>query len=202
MRPGNARLAPSNAGSRTQTPPGRWKARSCVVIGILRHHRQHRLHNQSTCSSPGGGWFRPALSPWSLTRLTVLTVLWVRFSPMAVILMVRVPNRPSRPKTISIPSARSGVCARRSRPASARGLFGQPHRGPSSHSIPPTFMPICKRSDALPVECVRSAMSSRTWAATGSASMMFSIASRPEIVYLINSTFNCLDIQSRTSKSF
>jgi hypothetical protein len=54
---------------------------------------------------------------------------------MAVILMVRVPDRPSRLNTISIPSARSEVCARRSRPASARGLFGQPHRGPSSHSI-------------------------------------------------------------------
>ena len=30
----------------------------------------------------------------------MLTVSWVRFSPMAVILMVRVPNRPSRPKTM------------------------------------------------------------------------------------------------------
>ena len=47
---------------------------------------------------------------------------------MAVILIVRVPNRPSRPKTISIPSVRRKVCARRSRPASARGFFGQPDR--------------------------------------------------------------------------
>ena len=47
---------------------------------------------------------------------------------MAVILIVRVPNRPSRPKTISIPSARREVCARRSRPATARGFFGQPDR--------------------------------------------------------------------------
>ncbi len=97
--------------------------------------------------------------------------------------------------------AKRGLCP--TQPASeCAGTLWPTHRGPSSHSIPPTFMPICKRSDALPVECVRSAMSSRTWAATGSASMMFSIASRPEIVYLINSTFNCLDIQSRTSKSF
>src|SRR3954454_4659135 len=85
---------------------------------------------------------------------------------MAVILMVRVPNRPSRPKTISIPSARSGVCARRSRPASARGLFGQPDRVQAAIALPPTLMPTCKRSDALPVHCARSAMSSRTWAAT------------------------------------
>ena len=97
---------------------------------------------------------------------------------MAVILIVRVPNRPSRPKTISIPSARSGVCARRSRPASARGLFGQPDRVQAAIALPPTLMPTCKRSDALPVHCARSAMSSRTWAATGSASTMFSIASR------------------------
>jgi|SRR5262245_6271125 len=39
---------------------------------------------------------------------------------MAVILIVRVPNRPERPKTISIPRVRRNVCARRSRPASAR----------------------------------------------------------------------------------
>ena len=64
---------------------------------------------------------------------------------MAVILMVRVPNRPSRPKTISIPSARSGVCARRSRPASARGLFGQPERVQAAIALPPTLMPTCKR---------------------------------------------------------
>jgi hypothetical protein len=79
---------------------------------------------------------------------------------------VRVPNRPSRSKTISFPSARRKVCARRSRPASARGLFGQPDR----------LAPTCKRSDALPVHCVLSAMISRTWAGRGSASMIFSIA--------------------------
>jgi hypothetical protein len=43
---------------------------------------------------------------------------------------------PSRPKTLSIPSLRSKVCARRSRPVSGRGLFGQPARS----------APICKRS--------------------------------------------------------
>ena len=40
--------------------------------------------------------------------------------------MIRVPARPSRLKLISIPSARRNVCARRSRPASARGFFGHP----------------------------------------------------------------------------
>jgi hypothetical protein len=100
--------------------------------------------------------------------LTVLTLSSNRLSPTAVILIVRVPNRPSRPKTISIPTVRRKVCARRSRPASARGLFGQLAR----------LVPACKRSDALPVHCAWSAMSSRTWAATGSAPTMFSIASR------------------------
>jgi hypothetical protein len=39
--------------------------------------------------------------------------------------MIRVPARPSRPKAISMPSVRSAVWARRRRPASARGVFGQ-----------------------------------------------------------------------------
>ena len=62
------------------------------------------------------------------------------FSPMAVILIVRVPNRPSRPRTISIPSVRRKVRARRSRPASARGLFGQPCRFQAT-GLPTTVVP-------------------------------------------------------------
>src|SRR4029077_14338194 len=68
--------------------------------------------------------------------------------------------------------------ARRSRPASARGLFGQPERVQAAIALPPTLTPTCKRSDALPVQCSRSAMSSSTRAATGSPSTMFSIAAR------------------------
>jgi hypothetical protein len=67
------------------------------------------------------------LSPQSMslpTVLTVLTVVRVGFVRDALSLMIRVPARPSRPKLISIPSARRGVCARRSRPARARGDFG------------------------------------------------------------------------------
>jgi hypothetical protein len=62
----------------------------------------------------------------SLTVLTVLTVFSGKFSCDAVIRMIRVPPRPSRLKEISMPSARSEVWTRRSRPASARGDFGQP----------------------------------------------------------------------------
>ena len=49
---------------------------------------------------------------------------WLRLR--SLILIMRVPARPSRLKVISIPSARRDVCARRSRPASARGDFDQP----------------------------------------------------------------------------
>src|SRR5262249_23953053 len=130
----------------------------------IRYLGRNRLRNQSACSSPGRGWFGPAPSP----ALAVLTILWNRFSPVAVILIVRIPNRPSRPKTISTPSMRRKLCARRNRPASARGLLGQPDR----------LAPGCKRSDALPLHCALSAMISRTSAATGSVSTMFSIAAR------------------------
>jgi hypothetical protein len=78
---------------------------------------------------PGGGLPLGLVSPQSMplpTLLTVLTVVRVGFARDALSLMIRVPARPSRPKLISIPSARSGVCARRSRPARARGDFGHP----------------------------------------------------------------------------
>ena len=91
---------------------------------------------------------------------------------MAVILIVRVP----RPAASPLPSVRRKVCARRNRPASACGFLGQPA----------TFVPARKRSDALPVHCALSAMISRTQAGTGSASTMFSIASRRLLVYAVS----------------
>src|SRR5438128_680495 len=83
--------------------------------------RQHRLRSywrlgrrfssqtelarlQRFCSEPGSG---------SVSQTWLLTVVRVGFVRDAVILMVRVPARPSRAKVISIPSARRGVCARR-----------------------------------------------------------------------------------------
>ena len=81
---------------------------------ILRQHRQDRLHLKRLFQS-GPRMAQASPCPLSLTRLTMLTVSWIGFSLMAVILIVRVPNRPSRPKTISIPSVRMKVCAGRSR---------------------------------------------------------------------------------------
>jgi hypothetical protein len=76
--------------------------------------------------------------------LTVLTV----FSVLVLIQIILVPVRPSRENAISIPSVRRNVCARRSRPASARGFLAHAEpremssRAPSAHKR--------KRSDALP----------------------------------------------------
>ena len=79
------------------------------------------------CVNRNGHW-------WAVPGVAFLGVLMWSSSSFyygerprdALSLMMRVPARPSRPKVISIPSARRGVCARRSRPASARGDFGHP----------------------------------------------------------------------------
>src|SRR3954464_5507221 len=94
------------------------------------------------------------------TVLTVLTVLRVGFARDALSLMIRVPARPSRPKVISIPSARRGVCARRSRPASARGDWDVSSLEGRAATR--------NRSEAFPLHMVRSAIMSRIRAATAS----------------------------------
>jgi hypothetical protein len=106
----------------------------------------------------------------ALTMLTVMT----QFSALVLTLIILVPLRPSRENVISMPSVRRNVCARRNRPASARGFFA--HVEPlemSARAWSPTKR---KRSDALPVHVGRSIKSARTQVATGSASMMLSIA--------------------------
>src|SRR5215472_4980112 len=71
--------------------------------------------------------------------------------------MTRVPVLPSRLKAISMPSARSDVCARRRRPARARGVFGQSAR-PAHPLSAEASAPARSRSDAFPVQLVREAM--------------------------------------------
>ena len=93
---------------------------------------------------------------------------------LVLTLTILVAVRPSRENVISIPRVRRNVCARRSRPARARGFFAQllplelPSRAPSELNS--------KRSDAVPVHMVRLAIIARMRLAMGSASMMLSIA--------------------------
>ena len=118
------------------------------------------------------------LSPMTQTLLTVLTVLLtvLTVSSSVLILMILLPARPSRLNVISMPSACRNVCARRRRPASARGFLGQPARSVEMPSLLLWSAPARRRSAALPVHELRSAMISRTQVAIGSASIMHSIA--------------------------
>src|SRR6516162_2591808 len=63
--------------------------------------------------------------------LTVLT----SFSALVLTLIILVPVRPSRENVISMPSVRRNVCARRSRPASARGFFAHAPLDTSSRAF-------------------------------------------------------------------
>jgi hypothetical protein len=61
----------------------------------------------------------PSFCPSSQSIPTALE----RLGPKALILIIRAPDRPSRPKASSRSSMRRNVCARRSRPARAHGFF-------------------------------------------------------------------------------
>jgi hypothetical protein len=77
--------------------------------------------------------------------LTVLTVS----SALVLTLIILVPVRPSRENVTSMPSVRRNVCARRSRPASARGFFA--HAVALEMSVRACSAHKRKRSDALPI---------------------------------------------------
>ena len=140
-------------------------------LAELRQHRQHRSRAHE-CPNPGG-CFPPRIEVSWQPVLTVLTALTIeaRFSIPALILIVRVPAGPSRVKDISMPSVRRNVCARRSRPARAPGFFGQ-----LEPLLPARALAARRRSEAVPAQLPRSAMSTRTQTATGSASMIPSTA--------------------------
>ena len=89
--------------------------------------------------------------------------------------MILLPAWPSRLNVMSMPSPRRNVCTRRRRPASARGFLGQPALLRETSS-PAQSAQAIRRSEVLPVQLRRSAMISRTQAATGSVSMTLSIA--------------------------
>src|SRR5262245_28531928 len=60
---------------------------------------------------------------------------------------------PKRAKRGLGPAQPAGECA---------GALWPARPGPRAIALPPTLMPTCKRSDALPVHCARLVMSSRT----------------------------------------
>jgi hypothetical protein len=130
-----------------------------------------KLSSQPGYAGPQGCCSESAPDPLSLTLLTVLTV----FSGNERIRITLLPDRPSRPNAISIPSARRNVCARRKWPARARGFFAQPVPSFGIRSLLRSTL-TRRRSAALPVQEGRSLMNSRTQAAIGSASIMLSIA--------------------------
>jgi hypothetical protein len=77
-----------------------------------------------------------------------------------VMLIVRVPARPSRLKHISMSSMRRNVWARRSRPAKAPGLLGQPAPFFVTLSLA-KWATVRRRSEAVPTHLARSAISLR-----------------------------------------
>jgi hypothetical protein len=156
--------APSGRCGQAFTPINRNEGRH------LRQHRQHRLHDRRLIFRRQQGCFDPTKTPLWRTLLTALTVC----SALVLTLIILVPARPWRENVTSMPGVRRNVCARRSRPASARGVFGQPALLFQTSSSAKSATR--KRSAALPVHVLRSAIRPRTHAATGSASIMPSMA--------------------------
>ena len=88
--------------------------------------------------------------------------------------------RPSRENVISTPTPLRNVCARRNRPARARGFFA--HGGFIEVSSRALSAHKRNRSDAVLVQVSLSPIIVRTHVANGSASIMLSIAGgRPPI---------------------
>ena len=115
----------------------------------------------------------PSRDPLLRSALTMLTGLTQSLG-LVLSLIILVPVRPSRENVISMPSLRRNVCARRSRPASAREFFA--HAGPREMSLQVHSAHTRNRSDALPLHMERSVMIARTQVAMGSVSMMLSMA--------------------------
>ena len=73
-----------------------------------------------------GGLFRMRQGPLVLPKIHNVHVLAgqpAELDYVVLTLIILVPVRPSRENAISMPRVRRNVCARRSRPASARGFF-------------------------------------------------------------------------------
>src|SRR5262245_42465685 len=119
----------------------------------------------------------PADRPMAAGSLTSMSLKPVDEDFLSdVILIIRLPVRPSRLKAISMPTVLRNVWQRRNRLARARGLLGHPEV--LTHTTAPAAIWARRRSEALPAHVARTAIISRTKAATGSASIIPSIAAR------------------------
>jgi hypothetical protein len=89
----------------------------------------------------------------------MLTAMPARFFASEVILIIRLPARPSRLKVTSMPTVLRKVWQRRSRAASARGFVGQ-----AAVLLGAIFSSrrARRRSEACPAQALRSTMISRT----------------------------------------
>jgi hypothetical protein len=147
-------------------PPPAYAQRRDYCVSIVSF-----THALDECPNPCG--CSPARNEMSwqtvLTLLTTLTVV-ARFVANELSLIVCVPDRPSRLKDNSMPSMRRNVCARRRRPARTPGFFGQPAL------LFEILIAARRRSEAVPAQLPRSAMSLRTQTAIGSVSMIPSTA--------------------------
>ena len=85
----------------TQKHPVAGKRCFCVVVGYLRQHCQQRLRIEAPVALRGGGWFDPPLSPVADAADGSDGVLGSVLAHGRYPI-VRVPNRLSRAKTISI----------------------------------------------------------------------------------------------------
>ena len=95
-----------------------------------------RLPAAQVCGSSSTGELRCSVTGWSIARWCIGRIVdptmdccsSSRYAgsgdlPALVILMILVPAFPSRVNTTSMPTERKGACARRRRPASARGFL-------------------------------------------------------------------------------
>src|SRR5271166_457146 len=120
-----------------------------TVLTVLSGLRRVAFASASSASSAREMFILGPQQGWLDRPLTHYCGQHRRYVPTLIIL---VPVRPSRENAISMPSVRRNVCARRRRPASARGFLA--HAPPVEMSLRALSAHKRSRSDALPVHMV------------------------------------------------
>src|SRR3984893_13902921 len=85
-----------------------------TILTVLTGRRYSSRALHSAHPSDTHGFVRPFPPFWAALEYP---------GPNVLILIIRAPDRPSRPNAISMSNMRRKVCARRSRPATGRGFF-------------------------------------------------------------------------------